>query len=91
MDWKEIQPVNPKGKQSWMFIGRIDAEAPILWPPDAQKWLTGKDPYAAKTEGRRRRLDGIIDSKDMNLSKLREMAKDRQGCSSRGHKGLAKT
>ena len=43
---KEIQPVNPKGIQSWIFIGRTDAkaEAPILWPPDVKNWLTGKDP-----------------------------------------------
>ena len=44
MDWKEIQPVHPKGKQSWIFIGRTDAEAPILWPPDAKSWLIRKDP-----------------------------------------------
>ena len=47
---KEIQPVHPKGNQSWIFIGRTDAEAkiPILWPPDANNWLTGKDPDAGK-------------------------------------------
>ena len=46
LDCKEIQPVHPKGNQSWIFIGRTDAEAetPILWPPDAKNWLTGKDP-----------------------------------------------
>ena len=46
LDCKEIQPVPPKGNQSWRFIGRIDAEAetPLLWPPDAKNWLTGKDP-----------------------------------------------
>ena len=45
LDYKEIQPVHPKGNQSWIFIGRTDAEAeaPILWPPDAKNWLTGKD------------------------------------------------
>ena len=50
MDCKEIQPVNPKGNQSWISIGRTDAEAetPILWPPDAKNWLTGKDPDAGK-------------------------------------------
>ena len=48
LDCKEIQPVNPKGSQSWIFIGRTDAEVPILWPPDAKKWLTGKDPDAGK-------------------------------------------
>ena len=48
LDCKEIQPVNPKGNQSWIFIGRTDAEVPILWPPDAKKWLTGKDPDAGR-------------------------------------------
>ena len=50
LDCKEIQPVNPKGNQSWIFIGRNDAEAetPILWPPDAKNWLIGKDPDAGK-------------------------------------------
>ena len=47
---KEIKPVNPKGNHSWIFIGRIDAEAeaPVLWPPDAKNWLTGKDLDAGK-------------------------------------------
>ena len=50
LDWKEIQPVHPKGDQSWVFIGRTDAEAeiPILWPPDAKSWLIWKDPEAGK-------------------------------------------
>ena len=48
LDCKEIKPVNPKGNQSWIFIGRTDAETPILWPPDAKNWLTGKDPDAGK-------------------------------------------
>ena len=50
LDFKEIQQVNPKGNQSWMFIGRTDAEAeaPILWPPEAKNCLTGKDPDAGK-------------------------------------------
>ena len=50
LDYKEIKAVNPKGNQSWIFIGRADTEAdtPTLWPPDAQSWLTGKDPYAGK-------------------------------------------
>ena len=49
LDCKEFT-VNPKGDQSWMFIGRIDAEAetPILWPPDVKNWLIGKDPEAGK-------------------------------------------
>ena len=50
LDCKEIQPVHPKGNQSWIFSGRIDAkaEAPILWPPDVKSWLIGKDPDAGK-------------------------------------------
>ena len=48
LDSKEIKPVNPKGNQSWIFIGRTDAEAPILWPPDANSWLIRKDPDSGK-------------------------------------------
>ena len=50
LDYKEIKPVHPKGNQSWIFIGKTDAEAetPIFWPPDAKNWLTGKDPDAGK-------------------------------------------
>ena len=50
LDCKEIKLVNPKGNQSWLFIGRTDAEAetPILWPPDAKNWLIGKDPDDGK-------------------------------------------
>ena len=50
LDYKEIKPVNPKGEQPWIFIGRTDAkaEAPILWPPDVKNWLNGKDPDAQK-------------------------------------------
>ena len=50
LDCKEIQPVNPKGNQSWIYIGRTDVEAetPILWPRDTKNWLTGKDPDAGK-------------------------------------------
>ena len=53
LDCKEIQPVHPKGDQSWLFIGRTDVEAetPILWPPDAKIWLIGKDPDAGKDWG----------------------------------------
>ena len=50
LDYKEIKPVHPKGNQPWIFIGRTDAEAeaPVLWPPDAKSQLTGKDPDAGK-------------------------------------------
>ena len=52
---KEVKPVNPKGNQFLIFTGRTDVEASILWLPDAKSQLTGKDPDAAKIEGRRRR------------------------------------
>ena len=50
LDCKEIQPVHPKGNQSWIFFGRTDVEAetPILWPPDVKNWLSGKNPDAGK-------------------------------------------
>ena len=57
LNCKEIQPVYPKGDQSWVFIGRTDAEAetPILWPPDVKSWFTGKDPDAGKDWGQKRK------------------------------------
>ena len=79
LDCKEIKPLNPKGNQSWIFTGRTDAEAetPILWPPDANNWFTGKDPDAGKDwrqeeKGtmRIRWLDGITGLMDMSFSKL---------------------
>ena len=51
LDCREIQPVNPKGNQSWIFSGETDTEALILWPPDPKSWLIGKDPDAEKGWG----------------------------------------
>ena len=53
LDCKEIKPVNPRGNQSWIFIERTGAEAPVLWPPDAKSWLIRKDPDAIEDWGAR--------------------------------------
>ena len=100
LDCKQIQPVHPEGDQSWVFIGRTDAEAetPILWPPDAKGWLIWKDPDAGKDWGQEEK--GTTEYEmvgwhhqwldDMSLSKLRELVKDREAWHGAVH-GVAKS
>ena len=83
----KIKAANLKGNQPWMFIGwtDVEAETPILWPPDANSWLFWKNLMLGKIEGRRRRerqrmrwMDGIADSMDMGLGGLQQLVMDRE-------------
>ena len=96
LDSKETKPVNPKGNQPWILIGRTDSEAPMLWPPDPDSQLfffflranlLKKTLMLEKIEDRRRRgqqkmrwLDGISDSTGKSLSKLQQIVKDWEDC-----------
>ena len=99
LDCKEIQAVYPIGDQSWVFIGRsdVEAETPILWPPDVKNWLIWKDPDAGKDWGwwrrgqqRMRWPDGITDSIGMSLGGLQELVLDRKAWRAAAH-GVAKS
>ena len=99
LDSKKIQPVDPKGNQSWIFIGRTDAEAetPILWPLEAKNWFIGKDPDTGKDWGQEKK--GLTEDKmvwwhhQLNGHEYEQTMRAREGqgslacCCPRGHSG----
>ena len=86
LDCKEIKPINPKGNRPWIFIGRTDAVAPILWPPDAKSWLIWKEPDSRKDW--RQKAKGVTEEKmvgwhnwlDGHEFEQAPRDADRQGC-----------
>ena len=74
LDCKEVQPLNPKGNQSWIFMGKIDAEAetPILWAPDVKNWLIWKDPGAGKDQ--RWEEEGTAEDEMVGWSNMKDMS-----------------
>ena len=91
LDCKEIKLVNPQGNQSWISIGKTDAEGEtsILWPPEVNNWLIDKDPDAGKDWGQEEK-GATEDGMYMSLSKLQEIMKDR-GAWHAAVRGLAKS
>ena len=89
LDCKEIKPVIPKGNQSWIFIGRTDAEAeaPILWPPDTKNWLLGKDPDVGKDWRQKDKGNGSV-MPDVRIPEREERRLPRQ-CNSQKGKFIA--